>query len=112
MKKPLAIVVLVACVPALAVAQSTRSYSCTNGNLTRRVEVAHVGAADVPCEVRYYKEGEEPQVLWRAEVDSGYCEAQARDFIVKLQGLGWTCSDAGSTPVANSSPPLRLRTRS
>jgi hypothetical protein len=67
--------------------------------------VVYAGATDVPCEVRYQKEGEEPQVLWRAGVESGYCEAQARDFILKLQGLGWTCTDAGSNPAASAPSP-------
>jgi hypothetical protein len=107
MMKSLALVVLAACVPAVASAQNTRSYPCTNGGLTRRVEVAYLGTADVPCEVRYHKEGEDPVVLWRATVDSGYCEAQAQDFILKLQGLGWTCSDAGSAPAASAPPPAR-----
>lgn len=102
MKRPLAMFLLAACASAAVVAQSTRSYPCTNGNQTRRIEVAYEGATDVPCEVRYHKEGEEPQVLWRAGVEPGYCEARARDFLVKLQGLGWTCTDAGSAPATTS----------
>ncbi len=92
--------VFCAFMPAMTFAQSTRSYPCTQGNLARRVDVVYLGSGDVPCEVRYYKEGQEPEVLWRASVESGYCEAQARDFVSKLQGFGWVCSDAGSAPAA------------
>jgi hypothetical protein len=46
-----------------------------------------------------------PQVLWRAANQSGYCEAQAQEFVAKLQGLGWTCSDAGTQQAAPAAPP-------
>jgi hypothetical protein len=104
MKRPLVTLVLVTALPSLAAAQSVRSYTCSQGNLTRRVEVAQLGAAEVPCEVRYFKEGQTaPQVLWNAQSEAGYCETQARDFVAKLQGLGWVCSDVGSAP-ANARP--------
>ena len=105
MKRSLAILVLAALLPAAAIAQSTRTYECSSGALTRRLVVAYLGAGEVPCEVRYSKEGEETQVLWHAGIVSGYCEVQARDFIVKLQGLGWTCADIGSAPVAAAPVP-------
>jgi hypothetical protein len=102
MKRPLVTLVLVSALPSPAAAQSVRTYTCTQGDLTRRVEVARLGAADVPCEVRYFKEGEtDPQVLWNAQAEAGYCEAQARDFVAKLQGFGWVCSDAGSAPAGS-----------
>jgi hypothetical protein len=98
MKRQLMIVALAVSIPTVVAAQSNRSYPCTNGNLTRRVEVAYSGATEVPCEVRYFKENEtSPQVLWSATVQSGYCEAQARDFVAKLQGMGWVCSDSGTS---------------
>jgi hypothetical protein len=97
MKRQVMIVALAVSIPAVAGAQSNHSNTCTSGNLTRRVEIAYSGAADVPCEVRYFKEGDaSPQVLWSATTESGYCESQARDFISKLQGMGWVCSDSGT----------------
>ena len=97
MKRQLTIVALAVSIPAVAAAQSNHSNTCTSGSLTRRVEVAYAGAADVPCEVRYLKDGAaSPQVLWSATTRSGYCESQARDFIAKLLGLGWVCSDSGA----------------
>jgi len=107
MKRQLTIVALAVSIPTIVVAQSNRTFPCTNGDLTRRIEVAYAGAADVPCEVRYFKDGEaSPQVLWRATTQSGYCEAQALDFVAKLQGMGWVCSDSGSSqaPPAAAAP--------
>jgi hypothetical protein len=108
MQQQLSVLVLAACLPAIAGAQSNRSYPCTNGNLTRRVEVAYTGAGEVPCEVRYHKDTEAPgmpEVLWSATNDAGYCEAQARDFVARLQALGWTCSDAGSSGAPQARAP-------
>lgn len=108
MRPTLLFLAFMALVPAVAAAQSSRNYACTNGNLTRRVEVAYTGAGEVPCEVRYYKDSEAPgaapQVLWSATNETGYCEAQARDFVAKLQGMGWTCSDEGTSAPATAAP--------
>lgn len=96
MQRPLTFAAFAVSVSAAVAAQSNQSFPCTNGGLTRRVEIAYEGAADVPCEVRYFKEGDAtPHLLWRATTKSGYCEAQARDFVAKLQGIGWVCSDSG-----------------
>ena len=89
-----------AVVSSAAFAQGNRNYECTMAGLTRRVEVAYTNGEAVPCEVRYYKESEgqsEPQVLWSAQNETGYCESKAQDFVAKLQGLGWTCTDTGTS---------------
>lgn len=96
----LASAVLAAVVSTATVAQSNRNYQCTMAGLARRVEVAYTSAAAVPCEVRYYKDSEGqggPQVLWSAQNETGYCERQAEEFVAKLQGMGWTCTDAGTS---------------
>ncbi|HLF11583.1 MAG TPA: hypothetical protein VJA26_10225 [Gammaproteobacteria bacterium] len=95
MKQKLFVLMMWILLPGIVVAQSNRNYECTNGGDVRRVEVAYATGAEVPCEVRYYKEGT-PEVLWRAQTQTGYCEAQARDFVAKLQSMGWTCSDTGT----------------
>lgn len=87
-------------VSGAALAQDNHDYQCTMGPLSRRVEVAYTTAAAVPCEVRYYKEAagqDAAQVLWSAQNKAGYCEQKAKDFVAKLQGLGWMCSDSTST---------------
>jgi hypothetical protein len=106
MKQQLMIVALAVSIPIVVAAQSNHTYSCTSGSLERRVEVAYSGATDVPCEVRYFKESEtSPQVLWSAATQSGYCEAQARDFVARLQGMGWVCSDSGTSPAPSAAAP-------
>jgi hypothetical protein len=86
--------------PLAALAQANDSYRCTMGGKVRRVEIFHDAGVAVPCEVHYYKDTEAPgerQVLWRALNEAGYCQAQARDFVAKLEGLGWECV-AGEGP--------------
>jgi hypothetical protein len=107
MKRQL-VIALTLSIPVLAAAQSSRSFPCTQGSSARRVEIAYSSSAEVPCEVRYYKEGESsPQVLWSAATQSGYCEMQARDFVAKLQAMGWVCSDSGTSqapPAVQAAP--------
>ncbi len=84
-----------------AVAQEPARYSCTSGALTRFVEIKYETGVTVPCEVHYTKPDEnqaEPEVLWRALNEEGYCEARTADFIERLRGLGWQCSDAAALP--------------
>lgn len=79
---------------ATAIAQEQRSYQCTRGDLTRRVEIVSEPGVSVPCEVHYYKDSEMPgeqQVLWRAINEEGYCESKTQDFIVSLGETGWDC---------------------
>jgi hypothetical protein len=100
MKRQLILLALACLAPALVAAQTNRTNACTQGSLMRRVEVVYTTSAEVPCEVRYTKEDGSTQVLWRAATQKGYCEMQARDFVAKLQGLGWTCTDEGTSPKA------------
>ena len=107
MKRPLIVVSLTCLVPALVAAQTNLTNACTHGSLMRRVEVAYTTSDEVPCEVRYTKEDGSTQVLWRAGTQKGYCETQARDFVTKLQGMGWMCTDEGTAPpAAPDRPPV------
>jgi hypothetical protein len=108
MKRQLIVLALASLAPALATAQTSRTNACTNGSMTRRIEVAYTGSGEVPCEVRYTKEDGTTQVLWRAATQKGYCEAQARDFVAKLQGLGWTCTDEGTSTHAAAGGPAAI----
>jgi len=71
------------------------SWSCSQGNDVREVHVERTTNNPVPCTVMYQKltEGVEDQVLWNAQHDAGYCEAKAREFIVKLESHGWVCAE-------------------
>ena len=87
-------VLLAAMLPGLSFAQGSPNYLCTHGELQRRVEVLYETGMTFPCEVHYFKDTEapgEPQVLWRAMNEAGYCERKTEEFITKLKGLGWRC---------------------
>ena len=94
-------VLLAALLPCLSFGQGAQSYQCSLGELQRRVEILYETGVTVPCEVHYYKDTEapgEPQVLWRALNETGYCERKTEEFIAKLREMGWTCAqgtDAG-----------------
>ena len=92
-------VLLAVMLPSLSFAQGSPNYLCTNGDLQRRVEILYETGMTFPCEVHYYKDTEapgEPQVLWRAMNQAGYCEQKTADFIAKLTGLGWSCGSNDS----------------
>ena len=81
--------------PLAVYAQDAGRYQCTQGDLTRRVEIVYETGVTVPCEVHYYKDTEAPgerQTLWRALNEEGYCEAKASEFVGKLSDWGWDCS--------------------
>ncbi len=72
---------------------------CTQGSLTRSVSVVYADPGQpVPCEVLYEKPNEQQTMtLWRAQNEVGYCEARAREFVQKLQSLGWDCVESAAT---------------
>ena len=93
------LIVVLALLPLGVFAQDATRYECSVDELTRRVEILSEPGVSVPCEVHYYKDTEMPgedQVLWSAQNQEGYCEARAAEFIAKLEGMGWTCWDAGA----------------
>ena len=76
-----------------------KSVICTMAALERSVELRYATPGEaVPCEVRYAKpaEGIGEQVLWRAEREAGYCEARFSEFVDKLRGFGWSCTEAAA----------------
>ena len=67
--------------------------TCRLAEMTRSIEVVYSAPGQaVPCEVLYRKSAQGTvETLWRAANEAGYCEARAREFTVKLEGLGWVC---------------------
>ena len=85
---------LLAAIPAAALAHDDHSYRCTSGDAVRRIEVVHAADAPVPCSVNYHKDTEAPgssEELWNAANEAGYCEARAEEFAARLESLGWAC---------------------
>ena len=94
MNKRLFLVFLTSLTPALLLAEGSDAYKCTYGDLQRRVEILRETGGQVPCEVHYHKDSEapgEPQVLWSATNEVGYCEKNAEALVAKLEGWGWDC---------------------
>jgi hypothetical protein len=67
-------------------------FVCTMGDAERIISVVYIGDGLVPCEVRYDK-GQGYQLLWTAQNTEGYCENQARQFVSKQEGWGYSCSE-------------------
>jgi len=85
---------------------SAAEYLCRHGDLLRRVEVVTGEAVpDAACEVRYWRDAStstEGQVLWRANQDLDFCDANARDLLARLATGGWSC--AASDPPGEPEP--------
>ncbi len=91
----IAVPALMILLPLGANSQEAPQYHCTNGQLERRVEIVYPQAPEqVPCEVHYHKDTEQPgvrQVLWQASNEPGYCEYKAQEFAARLESWGWSC---------------------
>lgn len=62
------------------------------GQPDRRVAISYaVSEQPVPCSVDYYRADAEPEELFHAEHQSGYCEKSALWFTDKLRSQGWSC---------------------
>lgn len=62
----------------------------------RIIEVLYTGDGNIPCVVQYTKENS-TESLWRAEVEIGYCEEKAANFITKHEGWGWQCQQENNS---------------
>ncbi len=80
---------------AAIAATSANPTLCAYGEMSRTIEVVYSDPGQpVPCEVIYDKSGEgSMEILWRADVEAGYCEVKAAELIEKLKGFGWRCGD-------------------
>lgn len=97
--KTLCVLIVALMTSNIASAQEQTRFACTNGSLTRVIEIKYETGVTVPCEVHYSKPDEgqtEAEVLWRARNEAGYCEARTADFVERLQDLGWVCSGAAA----------------
>ncbi|MEX2352805.1 MAG: hypothetical protein WD709_01365, partial [Gammaproteobacteria bacterium] len=88
--KSLAVFLMTLCFSIAASADS--EFVCTMGDAERTISVVYSGDGLVPCEVRYDK-GEGAEVLWSAEHTEGFCENQAREFVSRQEGWGYSCTE-------------------
>ena len=90
---------LLAAALSAAAAVPANPIRCTQGGAERSIEVVYTrpGSA-VPCEVVYRKPAAGvTDVPWRADHQTGYCEARAGELAATLREAGWQC-DAGTAP--------------
>jgi|SRR5690554_3140648 len=86
------VVFLLCALPMLAVGSENYRYLCLLDNEQREIEVAYLlPDQTVPCEVRYRKDHEAPEVLWRANNQEGFCEARAQELMEKQSNWGFAC---------------------
>lgn len=83
-------------------------FRCERGAAIRRVEIAvQDEARQVPCEVVYWKDTEQPgvrEVLWNAQTDAAFCVGKAEELVSRLEGGGWRCA-AGDAQSGEAAPP-------
>jgi hypothetical protein len=74
---------------------------CQHQGLIRRVEIHYPDSkANLPCEVHYKKETEQPgsdKVLWTSSNLENFCQEKAKEFVEKLKGWGWDCKSSTET---------------
>ncbi|MCB1801072.1 MAG: hypothetical protein KDI82_05240 [Gammaproteobacteria bacterium] len=77
------------------------SWTCTQGSLTRNVDVFYAdNASRLPCRVYYSKPGESvmPRLLWNASSQLDYCRSKADAFVTRLESWGWRCRISPEPP--------------
>ena len=107
MKLQKCLVLVTLALPGMLMAQDGGNYECSHGDLQRRVEIVYGAGGSMPCEVHYHKDSEAPgedQVLWRADNETGFCEARTSEFIARLEGWGWNCGKAAVAPEPAGEP--------
>ena len=87
----LTIVLAVLTLPTTANAES---WICEHENLMREISVKRETSDPAPCSVVYNKDTENlgSSVLWTAQTDGAYCDAQANVLAERLEGWGWSCT--------------------
>ncbi len=76
--------------PFTLLAADNQTTHCQLGDAVRVIEVVYPQGTELPCEVRYIRDGQS-SVLWQASNEAGYCEQKAADFAEKQRGWGWQC---------------------
>ena len=80
-------------------------FQCWNGDSVRRIELSGPDTTEgAACEVRYWRNAKAPETgrsLWRANRDTDFCAARARELVARLEAGGWTCrSSERAAPAA------------
>jgi len=85
--------------PLLAVESNSTMVECQKSNVIRKVEVKRTSnGTSEACEVIYHKptEGQQPNTLWSADQQKGYCDQKAASFVQKQESWGFSCTGQAS----------------
>jgi hypothetical protein len=89
--------------PMAAMAQQSESFTCTLTDQVRKVErIYEPGGA--PCMVRYFRNDQPVQTLWRARESADVCVDGARKLMQDFTSAGYTCTGAGTEAAAMPAP--------
>lgn len=87
--------------PMAAVAQQSETFTCKLTDQVRRIErIYESGGA--PCMVRYVRNDQPVQTVWRARESGSVCVDGARKMIQDFQAAGYSCTGPEGELVAMS----------
>lgn len=68
---------------------------CKHGKSVRTVETTFEDASKkVPCEVKYDRgDGQPAKTIFQAKAEAGFCEKKESEFVEKLKGMSYECSE-------------------
>lgn len=90
--------------PTAAMAQQSESFTCTLTDQVRKVErIYEPGGA--PCMVRYFRNDQPVQTVWRARESGSVCVDGARKMIQDFQAAGYSCTGPGGELIAMAPAP-------
>lgn len=99
-----------ACISAEGIADTISKTLCNKKQLTRYISHRAFESDGAPCDVLYEKptEGGYAESEWVAQNDALFCVERYRDFVSKLEGLGWSCSQSDLRSPQSTVPILKI----
>lgn len=66
---------------------------CEYAGTERSISLSYAKLPPLPCELGYHREqeGEDYEVLWKANFDEGFCENKLATLLQELKAAGWIC---------------------
>ena len=96
----------VVALPTAAMAEQIESFTCTQTDQVRRIErIFEPGGA--PCSVRYHRNNQAPQTVWRAKESGSVCVEGVRKMIQDFRAAGYSCTGAPSNAAASEPAPSK-----
>lgn len=97
--------------PDYSSSSAAEAFVCRSNESVRRLEARYPNpGAELPCEVVDTKT-DQPQVLWRAEVERGFCRGKVQEIAAALKDSGWVCEQMVAAAREAAMPARREATR-